>query len=378
MATDVMRDRNYLLALIRRGPRDPLAQAAEKQWELLNQQEAQGAQLGATRENLMEQISAREEAHGENIAQREQAAKQLADYREDLLAQRGEEAKDREAARVLAALQYETDPKVTKQVLSQFYASHGITSPGAAPTDPVTAAAQRFRAAQGGTVAPGTQPPTATPTATPVPAAPPATPTTTPPVPTTPPAPTGVPPVAGVPAPPPAEEEFMRPAGTVGYISGRPAGEVIAEGALRTGVMPQSESGRAALASKLSTEGLPFFSKSTTTTPNAPVAAATKPVAGGGLSLSDIFNRGAVRTGFEKPATPTPAPVFAPSSLAQGPTPEPTPSGTPTLGPFSGAVPGPITQGPLPTPAGTPPAVPPPGPPIDEEMRKRLAQQPRY
>lgn len=153
MAADPWNDRNYLMALLQRKPGDPLRQTAEKQWELLNQRETQAAQLGATRENLAETIRSREAGETEAGKQREERAKETAGYREDILSQRTEAAKNAEAARVLSALQYETDPKVTKQVLSQFYTQHGITPQAAAP-DAAGEAARRARAASGQSVTP--------------------------------------------------------------------------------------------------------------------------------------------------------------------------------------------------------------------------------
>jgi len=143
--------------------------------------------------------------------------------------------------------------------LNQFLASRGITMPTTAP-DAATIEARKFAESQGKPVVGGTpttvQPTVGAPTSAFAPSG-----TVAP----TPPAPSAIPP----------ELEYVRPPGTVGMISGRPAGEVIAEGALRTGVTPQSESGRTALAARLSKEGLPFFTK--TTEPTGAVAA-EKPV----------------------------------------------------------------------------------------------------
>jgi hypothetical protein len=453
MATDVWSDRNYLMALMQRRPGDPLRQTAEKQWELLNQRESQAASLGATQANLAETIRSREAGQKEAEAARTERAKETAGYREDILSQRAEAQKNAEAARILTALQYETDPKVTKQILSQFYASHGVAPPTAAP-DPAVEAARRARAASGQPVAnqpvtgqppvegvserpltpgqkrqeevaggrfspSGTVAPSGTAPATSEPIRPPEGLTLSEMLKS---APSGTQlvqaggggyiyapktPLPGRFATPGGE---VRPPGTVGYINGQPAGDVIAAGALRTGVTPQSESGRTALASQLSKEGLPFFSKTTEPTV-APVVAATPPAPGlnarlgtaggtidplgaaGGRAISAISAGIGNLFGGPEPTKPTfggkgtgAGSEWSPNQLASGPTPEPTPSGPTPTGPFSGSI-GNITQGPEATPAGTPPAVPVPGGTPDipaamqqadrglEELRRRMAQQ---
>jgi hypothetical protein len=396
-ATDVMHDRNYLLALMRRGPRDPLAQAAEKQWALMDQQETQQAQLGATRENLAEQIRSREGAQAENIAQREQRAKETGDYRSDLLAQRAEEAKDRESARMLAVLPElittygpVEGPKRAKAIMDQFMAQHGVAAPAAGAPDATTAAAQRFA---GKPVTEGA-PPTAGGPAVDQSTGRHLTPqerTAAPPITF---APSGTVAAPTAPAAIPPELEYVRPPGTVGMINGRPAGDVIAEGALRTGVLPESESGKTALTARLSKGGLPGWTK--TTEPTGAVAAETPikpPTPGLNARL------GAAGEAMSKYTDPLGTAVKAVGGLFSGggggaeqivkggggPTPEPTPSGPTPQGPFSGSI-GNITQGPEPTPAGTPPAVPVPGgtPNIPaamqradvglEVLRRRMAQ----
>jgi len=321
MATDVWNDRNYLLAMMRRGPHDPLAQTAQKQWELLNQREAQEASLGATKANLAEQITSRETGQKltrEQIAQRD---KEQADYRDAILAQRAAEDRDRNSARTLASVQsiLEAYPgpegqKRAQAVLNQYLTGQGITTPTAAP-DKVTTDAQKFAASQGKPVvapatpavtttgAPAARPTAEAPTTGAINFAPSGTVAPTGPTGTVPATATPVRPPEGLTlgemlksAPPgmqlvnaggggyiyaakptvlqrPSELPEVRPPGTVGYINGRPAGEVIAEGALRTGVIPQSESGRTALTSRLSQEGLPFYTK--TTEPTGAAAAET-------------------------------------------------------------------------------------------------------
>jgi hypothetical protein len=421
MAQDVMMDRNYLLALMQRNPRDPLRQVAEKQLEYLNAHEAQQAQLTASRENLAENIRARVGTETENRALREQSARQAENYRRDVLAQRESEASDRQAAQLLAALPeigatYGKDaPAVSRKILDQFLAGRGITAPTAGVNE-TTKAAQRFL---------GKTPPTdeGVPSAATNVAPPAATggtdvgggsvePQRTLRVPggltareamrSAPPgfmavnAPDGglvyvaQKPVSLVPTP----VAEARPEGTVGMIGGRPAGDVLAEGALKTGTMPQSESGRTALSAKLSREGLPFFASSTETTPNPPTTAAVpvKPEPTGGFgdwltgkasstqvqaaqvpegkfTFGDwLFGRTTPTGGAKSVAAGDKGPSWAPSSLASGPTPEPTPGAPlPTA-----------TPSPMPVAGATPPAVPTPTPGLDmtalEQARRALEE----
>jgi hypothetical protein len=401
MAYDPWSDRNYLIGLLQRSnPRDPLRQTAEKQWELLNQRESQQAQLGATRENLAETARSREAAQTQAAAERGERAKETAGYRQDVLSQREEAAKGAEAARVLGALQYETDPNVTKQVLAQFYAGHGIAPPTAKP-DAAGEAARRARAASGQPVAPTPAQPEASGVSER-----PLTPEQkrqeevvggrTPPTTTIAPS-SFIDPATGLStitghrpgnfATPGGE---VRPPGTVGYINGQPAGDVIAAGALKTGVTPQSESGRTALASRLSREGLPFFSKTTEPTGVPPAAAPTAGAIPPTPSLNErLGGAGEALSKFTDPlgtvvraAGAGIGNLFSGGGANQivqgggGPTPEPTPGGPTPTGPFSGSI-GEITQGPLPTPAGTPPAIPTPPPVISEEEKRRSTAQTR-
>jgi hypothetical protein len=412
--TDVMHDRNYLMALMRRGPHDPLAQTAKAQWELLNQQEAQQASLGATQANLEEQIRSRETGQAltrEQIAQRD---RETAGYRADVLAQRGQEMQDRESARTLASVQslMEAYPgpegqKRAQAVLNQYLAGRGITMPAAAP-DAATVAAQQFAASQGKPVVGGAPTPT-TPAAQPTAGAPQVTgaPATTPAA-GAPAAPTGAritgsvgvpgwsPPInfapSGTVAPAPAptgtvippELEYVRPAGTVGYINGRPAGEVIAEGALRTGITPESESGRTALAA-LTKPATPLGAVAAEQPVTPPpekkftfmdwLAGRTTPTGGPAAPQPVTPTFGGKGTGAGSAWEGPTSPGQLATGPTAGPTPEPTPGGPTPTGPFSGSI-GNITQGPEPTPAGTPPAVPTPTPRIpDEELKRRLATQ---
>jgi hypothetical protein len=417
---DPMQDRNYLLALMQRGPHDVMAQVAAKQWELLNQREAQGAQHEATRANLEEQIRSREEAQGLNREQLQQRAEELADYRANLMAQRGTEAEERSAARTLASIPsiLEAYPgpegqKRAQQVLNQYLSRQGITAPTTAP-DAATAAIQRVQgkpptgappAAPGvdqarlnqallesrampGTVGrpEGGTPPTAAPTAG---GRRIATPTGSIAAPVE---PSQI--ERMIAATPPgmafsAERGGYIPATTQGTIGGRAAGDVLAEGALRTGITPESESGKAALAARLSKGGLPFYTK--TTEPGGAAAAETPVKPPGVASQSREATRPKVDLGSigrsignlfgGEPTAPTfggrgtgAGSEWSPEQLARGPVPEPTPSGTPPVGPFSGSYTAGAPQPPEPTPAGTPPAQPPP-PISDEELRKRLAAQ---
>lgn len=379
--TDVMNDRRYLLAMMQRNPRDPLRQAAEKQWEYLNQQEAQQTNIAAHAANLAEQIQAREQAHGENVAQREARAKELADYRASVLGERKTEFDERQADRALAALQYlptiYKDPKqvqaMSQQIMNQYLTRAGITAP-AIPTDAATEAVRRFAGVAPTPAAPTPAPtgitqPTAAPVAVagaPAPAAAPGAIPTEGPT-----GPTGVPPtqiermIAATPAGMAysASRGGYIPATTQGTIGGRPAGEVIAEGARRIGITPESASGLAALTAP--PPGT-LAAKPIGPTPAGPPLGA----AGAGPEPPTPLNvragaAGEAIRGYTDPFTIVKN-LFGGggggvNQLVKGgggPTPEPTPGPTlPTPGPTLPTV----AAAPQPTPVPTPPAQPTPG-----------------
>lgn len=405
MAANPWEDRQYLLGLLQRSnPHDPLRQTAEKQWELLNQREAQAASLGATRENLAETIRSREAGQTEATKQREERAKETAGYREDILAQRAEAAKNSEAARVLSALQYETDPNVTKQVLAQFYGQHGVTAPTAAP-DPALEAAKRARATSGQPVVAGAQPTAAAPPTAVAGAPAPAT---------------GAPTTAAAPPQPPVPAAPFK-YGTQAYDYGPTTAaqptfkEQVPGGLLRTHLPsggtataadPSTPEGLAMInaarqeSSRL--QGIPFSPATLAAKPAvaAPAVAAGAPIGPptvpGPPKAPGLNERlGATGEALSKYTDPLGTAIRAASAgisagargvgnlfggggadqIVQGPTPEPTPQGTPPPGPFTGI----YTAGaPQPTPvvpAGTPAAIPAPQQITDEELRKRLATQ---
>jgi hypothetical protein len=171
--------------------------------------------------------------------------------------------------------------------------------------------------------------------------------------------------------------EFI-PQGREGTINGQPAGQAIAEGAVKTGIRPESPRGTTELAA-MDKAGSAF-------------------VGGGGFPIGPVRRAEPVSTGLVSNPAPKetgfPTPIesnapktpdwttgvghigFAPGSLAAQSTPQPnaTPApGTQFQGPLTAAS-GFVGQpnAPLPTPAGTPPAMPPPPRMLtDEEKRQQ-------
>jgi pilus assembly protein FimV len=216
-----------------------------------------------------------------------------------------------------------------------------------------------------------------------------------------------------------AELPEARAPGVVGYINGRPAGEVLAEYAAKRGdTIPEAESGRRALAqlqaggaktfAELRAKNVPTGEAMTPAAPGeeaklpqvagaAPTTPTTPTLPGGQQSREatrptvNLASAGEAIKNFFAPAAATNTvqvlnKPWSPGQLAEGPAagpavtpppggpvPEPTPGATPAPGPFSGSI-GTITQGPLPSPAGTPPAVPLPTPLKPTEMARKLAQ----
>jgi len=413
MATDVMHDRGYLTTLLSHAnPR--LRHQAQQALESLDREEARGIQ----QQQFGEQIAARRQAHEENVAQRELGRQNLETYRESMLAQREEGQKARDTALMmhlmenpgqLEAMGYSKEQAnaLMQNLVNKQLSKIGI-QPGAAAPDRLQQAVTQFAASRGEPVAPAA----ATPPIAQAAAGTPATPTgggatvgggaDTEGLPTR----AVTAPLADrirAVAPPGMSYNVSTgewiPSGTPGTINARPAGEVIAEGALRTGIAPESVSGTAALA-QLRRAGVPSFEHGLPTrgagssyaeegaAPAKPTTAAAPTPQGASfgervlnwinpkrsyepLQAGDIGGRAPA----SQPAAP---PAWSPEQLAEGkrpmvgPTPEPTPGVPPVPGPFSGSF-GNVTQGPLPTPAGTPP--PTPAALSDEELKRRLAQQ---
>jgi hypothetical protein len=420
--TDVMNDPNYIRAMLQRNPHDPLRQAAEKNLEYLQHQQT----LQQSERNLQENIAARRQTVEEGRADRAQRAGETAQYHQDQLnqrkaeqLQRAAEAGDRSAQRVLAALPFinimnygKDAPAIQKKILDQFLSQQGVPTTVTPTVDATTQAAQRAAGALGKPVAqPAGQAPTTAPQQTPRSGITPlsAAPSTLAALQGQPEAgaaqPTGAPQPAE--RPPTSADLFAQgkaqaqtqgtpyveggqvyggpkgqdynvstgewmPSSLQGTINGKPAGQAIAEGAVRTGITPESRTGLAALR-QMSVErgiagGNPPPNEAMTPTPVGQPQVAQgapptepPPVLGGGPSpAGSLFSGGQGANALVGPQpNPTPAGTPAPSIVSQAAT------------AFQNA---PITE---PTPAETPPAQPTPQPsgPTPEQLAAEEARR---
>jgi hypothetical protein len=373
--TDVMHDPRYLASMISNpNPRiRAQGEAAMKALEMEQQRQFHEQEFN-------ERQHAAQTQHDETAASREEAGRSAHEDRasreKDLESARQMRIQDQQNNSLLEAARTTTDPAESKMLMDQWKQKNGIAVPQATP-DPKTAALQAFHGQQ--------------PTASASTALAPSTlaggnwevgPTT----------PTGTQlnvnagRVFNTGAPTGSDVnvntgEFV-PQGREGTINGQPAGQAIAEGAIKTGIRPESPSGTAALAA-MDKAGTAFAGGGGF--PAGPVRRA-EPVSTG-LSANPAPREGGYPTGAESSPTlaqtnptpketgfPTGAPPFAPGSLAAQPQPNTTPApGTQFQGPVTATV-GFLGQpnAPVPAPANTPPAMPPPQRTLtDEEKRQQ-------